>query len=96
MIEFKASTKQGKNIIDRASVYEGYYLSDVYGTHSNEKENSWRICHDMYISTENSSDFHICSHNTFQYSVAWYGTKDGEKILRVETANNSFLVWLER
>ena len=96
MREFKASTKQGKNIIDRASVYEGYYLSDVYGTHSNAKENSWRICHELYINTENHEDFHICSHNTFQYTVAWYGTKDGEKILRVETANNSFLVWLER
>ena len=96
MREFKASTKQGKNIIARASVYEGYYLSDVYGTHSNEKENTWRICHDMYCSTTYGRDFHICSHNTFQYSVAWYGIKDGEMILRVETARNSFLVWLER
>lgn len=37
MREFKASTRQGQNIIDRASYHEGYSLADVYGSYSNEK-----------------------------------------------------------
>ena len=96
MREFKASTKRGQNLIKRASYIDGYYLSDIYVSHSREKHNSWFLCHELYMKTENHEDFHICSHNSFQYCVAWYGTKNGEKILRVETANNSYLVWLER
>ena len=96
MREFKASTKRGQNIIARAEVYEGTFLHEVYDSFSVEKEKSWNKCYDMFMMTEEHSYFHICSHNSFQYSVAWYGKKDGEEILRVETANNSFLVWLNR
>lgn len=96
MREFKASTKQGQNIISRASYHEGYFLKDVYGSVSQSKTNAWVLCHHEFCNSPTSEDFHICSHNTFQFSVAWNDIKDGERILRVETANNSFLVWLER
>lgn len=96
MREYKASTKQGQKIIARAEVYEGTFLRDVYSSYSAEKEKSWNRCYEMFMYTEEHEQFHICSHNTFQYSVAWYGVKDNERILRVETANNSFLVWLDR
>lgn len=96
MREFKASTKRGQSIIARAEAYEGVFLSDVYGSYSVEKAESWNKRYDMFMMTDEHSYFHICSYNTFQYSVAWYGKKDGENILRLETVNNSFLVWLDR
>lgn len=50
----------------------------------------------MFCETEERTYFHICSHNSYQYSCAWLGKKDGENILRMETATNSYLVWLDR
>ena len=96
MREFKASTRQGQNIINRASYHEGYSLDDVYGSYSHEKAYSYNKCYELYVSDVNAIDFHICSHNSFCYSVAWNTIIDGEEVLRVETANNSFLVWLDR
>ena len=96
MREFKASTRQGQNIIKRASYHEGYSLADVYGSYSDEKAQSYNHCFELYARDYNAGDFHICSHNSFCYSVAWNTIINGEKVLRVETANNSFLVWLER
>lgn len=83
-------------MIRRAQVNEGHTLSDVYGNYSTEKARSYDWCLEQYNTTTGAHNFHICSHNSFQYSVAWEGFKDGESILRVETANNSYLVWLDR
>lgn len=96
MREFKLSTKQGQNLYNRGSHYEGFSLTDVYGSASAEKERAWNWCYNQYLETENHTAFSICSHNSFQFSVSWLGTKDGENIMRIETAQNSFLVWLDR
>ena len=96
MKELNASTNRGKQIIERASHYDGYTLSDVYSTFSREKEKAYNCCFDEYIKTENSEAFSICSHNTFGFTCSWTGTKDGEDILRYETKDNSYLVWLDR
>ena len=96
MREFNLSTKQGQNIYNRGCNYEGFSLASVYGRASAEKERAWDWCYEQYLATEDRTAFSICSHNTFQFSVSWLGTKDGESIMRVETANNSYLVWLDR
>lgn len=83
-------------MIARAQVNEGFCLSDVYNNYSIAKEKSYDWCYDEYFKTTGGYNFHICSHNTFQFSVAWEGFQDGERILRVETRDNSYLVWLER
>lgn len=95
MREFKASTKQGQNILNRALYYEGYSLSDVYGSYSAEKGRSWKECKEQ-CDKENGTNFHICSHNTFSYCVAWNGNDEimGDYI-RIETSRNSYKVWLE-
>lgn len=92
----KGSTKRGQELIKRASVYEGYYISDVYDRASNAKEASWRECHDKYCNTTHAHGFHICSHNTFQYSVAWNGIHNGEEATFIETANNSYIILLNK
>ena len=96
MRELKASNKNGQAILDRASVYEGLTLRDVYGTYSFSKERAYDWCFDQYAKTVGSYGFHICSHNTFGFTCAWFGEKDNERILRYETKDNSYLVWLER
>ncbi len=96
MRELKASTAKGKEIIARASRYEGCGLSDVYKNWSMHKEIAYIKCFNEYFETENSEAFSICSHNSFGFTCSWLGTKDGENILRYETKDNSYLVWLDR
>lgn len=93
---FKASTKQGASILRRASYNEGFSLDEVYGSYSAEKSRSWKECFYKYCDTPNSTNFHICSHNSFQYSVSWDGTYGDERATFVETANNSFVVLLDK
>ena len=96
MIELNASSYKGKQIIEKASNIDGYNLRDVYTTWSAEKERAYNWCYDQYLQTENSEAFSICSHNIFGFACSWVGTKDGENILRYETKDNSYLVWLDR
>lgn len=96
MRELKASTKAGKEIITRGAFHQGVYLEDVYGSYSKEKERAYDWCVHEHLKTENSYGFHICSHNTFGFTCSWFGVKDGENIMRYETKDNSYLVWLDR
>ena len=87
MKTINANTKKGQAMLNSAMNFEGYTLPEVYGKCSPAKEYAWRTC--LYqCQAENGKNFHICSHNTFSFSVAW----ETEKGVRIETANNSYLV----
>ena len=84
---FKAQTRQGENLVARARVWEGETLYKVYSNPSPAKVSAFYACKECcYV--EGGRKFHICSHNTFSYSVAWE-TAQG---VRVVTSNNSYLV----
>ena len=87
MMKINANTKKGQNLIATAKNFEGYTLPEVYGKCSPAKEYAWRNCLFM-CQAEHGKNFHICSHNTFSFSVAW----ETENGTRIETANNSYLV----
>lgn len=88
---FYESSKQGQGIIARAKYNEGYYLADVYGRCSVEKARTWEQCQQKCMDMD-GYNFHICSHNSFQYSVAW----ETDKAYYVETANHSYIVYKNR
>ena len=92
----KASTKAGQNILRRAEYNEGYFLSEVYSLFSREKENAWKWCEHEYLTSDSHSNFHICSHNTFEFTVAWFCKINEEACLRYETKDNTYIVYLER
>ena len=96
MRELKYSTKAGKAIVERGSNWDGNTLGQVYGNWSDTKQRAFDWCYNEYLATENHDAFSICSHNTFGFTCSWLGTKDGEDIMRFETKDNSYLVWLER
>lgn len=96
MKELKASTKAGQAILKRGIQYEGGHLKDVYRRYSKEKERAFDWCIHEYIKTGYSWGFGICSHNIFGFTCSWFGIKDDEAIMRYETKDNSYLVWLER
>ena len=92
----KGSTKRGQELLARAINYEGYELLDVYNSVSRAKQDSFNWCYEKYLNTPESTDFHICSHNTFQYSVTWDGKYNGENATFIETANNSYVILLDK
>lgn len=49
---------------------EGTYLSDVYKSPSDAKQRAYEVCHRMYLKMD-GWDFHIVSHNTFTFCVAF-------------------------
>ena len=87
MLTIKATTKKGQNMIASANNFEGYTLNEVYGTYSTAKYQAFYDCL-MKAQAENGKNFHICSHNTFGFSVAWE-TAEG---VRIETPKNSYLI----
>ncbi|MBO5828909.1 MAG: hypothetical protein J6R59_10730 [Paludibacteraceae bacterium] len=87
MTTIKATTKRGQTMLNNASYNEGYSLRDVYGNFSYAKEKAYNYCL-AQCAKENGYNFHICSHNTFNFSVAW----ETEEGTRIETANNSYLI----
>lgn len=95
MRELKASTYKGKQIIEKGSHYDGYILSQVYDKYSVDKENAYDWCYNEYLETENHEAFSICSHNNFGFTCSWVGTIDGRPIMRYETKDNSYLIWLD-
>ena len=48
------------------------------------------------MATENREAFGIGNANTFGFTASWLGTKNCEDIMRVETRDNSYLIWLNR
>lgn len=96
MNELKFSTKAGKKVYEMGNRCEGYTLRDIYGKASKAKEEAYDECLKMWNETEEHGTFKICSHNSFGFVCSWTGMKDGENIMRVETKDSSYLVWLDR
>lgn len=96
----KGRTKRGQAMIEKGEHYCGFYLSDVYTSYSVEKQAAWDYCFRKYCETDYSSEFHICSYNTFGFSVAWCGEyiyeDETEYCLFIETKDNSYVILLNR
>lgn len=88
MTKIKVTTKRGQMLLASAVNYDGFTLAEVYGRYSTAKQNAYDYCKNL-CAEENGINFHICSHNTFGFSVAW-STVDG---IRIETPKNSYLIY---
>lgn len=92
----KASTKAGYRWIVAAKKNEGSKLSDIYGSYSVNKEEAINWCLNQYNSTENSENFRIISHNSNFFTVAWEEILENEPVLHIETAKNTYIVYLNQ
>mgnify|MGYP003499682195 CR=1 FL=1 len=79
------TTKRGQEIMSRAWKCEAFYLAGIYDTPSTAKQKLYDDVYEMYMNDEEADNFHICSHNSFQFTVAWdragevvYVTRDTE------------------
>ena len=93
MTIINGATKKGQKLLRWADYYDGYYLDDVYGSYSCFKARAWRDCYDKCVS-QHGRDFHIVSHNTNMFTVAWVydDPETGELMTRIETNRNTYII----
>lgn len=96
MREYKLSSSRGKKVYDMGITCCWGSLYNLYDRWSQAKQTAFDSCCEQYAETENSSSFGVGNANTFGFTASWLGTKDGEDIMRVETKDTSYLVWLNR
>ena len=92
----KGSTKKGQGFISQFERSDGFFLHEVYNTHSIAKQDAWSYCFEKYLNTPNHEHFHITSHNCMFFTVAWSGTYENEDALYFETAYNSYIILLDK
>ena len=61
-----------------------------------KKEQAFNWCWEQCCKGENSTAFGVGNANSFGFTASWLETKDGEGVMRIETKDNSYLVWLDR
>lgn len=71
-------------------------LSCLYESWSVAKQKVFDQCWEQYVNDNQSTAFGIGCANTFTFTCSWLTFKDGENVMRIETKDNSYLVWLER
>lgn len=96
MKEYKLSSSRGKALYNMGNTCCWGSLHNLYGRWSPAKEEAYNQCWNMYMETENMEAFGIGNANIFGFTASWLGTKNGEDIMRVETKDNSYLIWLNR
>lgn len=71
-------------------------LHNLYEKWSDAKERAFNRCWELYRKGENSTAFGVGNANSFGFTASWLETKDGEDVMRIETKDNSYLLWLNR
>lgn len=90
----KASTSQGKRVIDMAIRCNNERLDELYKTHSSKKQIAYDNCREL-CAKENGYIFRIGNANTFGFTACWFVKGKRFNELRVETKDNSYRVILD-
>lgn len=96
MREYKLSTARGKQLYDMGCRCCWSSLHNLYDKWSPAKEHAFNRCWEQYCNDENSTAFGVGNANSFGFTASWLLTKDDEDVMRIETKDNSYLVWLNR
>ena len=93
-----AKTKKGQRLLATAAQNIGHDLTDVYENPGANKQAAYRRCLERYLDTRAHANFHICTKNTYKFSVAWCGIYIDEygfdhKATFIETATYSYIIY---
>ena len=96
MREYNASTKRGKQLIYMGGRCCWSSLHELYNSWSQEKQQAFDRCYEQYLNDNQSTAFGVGNATSYGFTCSWLAVKDGEDIMRIETKDNSYLVWLDR
>ena len=94
MRTLKASTSQGKRVINMAIRCNSTTLEELYKTYSNQKQQAYDDCYESFI-REEGYIFRVGNANTFGFTACWLVSGENSVELRVETKDNSYRVILD-
>ena len=94
-MRINGNTKRGKELLDRAKSNKGNKLYDVYSSFSAKKAKAYDDCYRRFYEDDNHANFHICSANGYQFTVAWQYTdkETGEVMIHFETKDSIYLIY---
>ena len=95
MRTLKASTSQGKRVINMAIRCNSTTLEELYKTYSNKKQKAYNDCYKSFI-REDGYVFRVGNANTFGFTACWLVKGEHFDELRVETKDNSYRVILDK
>ena len=93
MRTLKASTSQGKRVIDMAIRCNSRTLEELYERYSNQKQKAYNYCYESFI-REEGYNFRVGNANSFGFTACWLVSGENSEELRVETKDNSYRVIL--
>lgn len=96
MREYKASTKRGQALISMGTRCCWKSLHNLYDSWSEAKQKAFDWCFEQYINDNHSTAFGVGNANSFGFTCSWLAIKDNENVMRIETKDNSYLIWLDR
>lgn len=96
MREYKASTKRGQALIAMSERCCWESLNNLYDSWSDKKQKAFDRCREQYANDNQSTAFGVGNANTFGFTCSWLTIIDGENVMRIETKDNSYLVWLDK
>ena len=91
MRTLKASTSQGKRVVNMAFGCDSERLDELYKTHSREKQIAYDRCRELCYK-ENGKNFRVGNANSFGFTACWLVEGEYSHELRVETKDNSYRV----
>lgn len=94
MRTLKASTSQGKRVINMAISCKSTTLEELYKTYSNIKQQAYYDCANRFL-IEKGYNFRVGNANTFGFTACWLVKGEHFDELRVETKDNSYRVILD-
>ena len=94
MRTLKASTSQGKRVINMAIRCNNERLDELYKIYSSEKQIAYDNCRKL-CAKEKGYLFGIGNANTFGFTARWFVKGKRFNELRVETKDNSYRVILD-
>lgn len=93
MRTLKASTSQGKRVMNMAFNCNSEGLDELYKAYSSEKQKAYDRCRELFAK-ENGHSFRVGNANTFGFTACWLVSGEDCDELRVETKDNSYRVIL--
>ena len=94
MRTLKASTSQGKRVINMAFSCNSRTLEELYKTYSDKKQKAYDDCYELFT-REEGYNFRVGNANKFGFTACWLVKGEHFDELRVETKDNSYKVILD-
>lgn len=94
MKTYKATSYNGRRIIEMASKCNSWTLEELYKTFSDKKQKAYDDCYESFT-REEGYNFRVGNANTFGFTACWLVSGEDYDELRVETKNNSYRVILD-